>query len=86
MSDDIVPIAVANYQRIVIMTGAGRSVASGLPSYRGVGGLWDEVDVGSRATAAAIQSDPARVWSFFAGVRKQIASARPNPGHLAIAQ
>lgn len=86
MTDDVSPIALANYRQLVIMTGAGISVGSGLPTYRGVGGLWDEVDVGSHATAAAIESDPARVWSFFASVRKQIALARPNAGHLAIAQ
>lgn len=70
----------------MVMTGAGISVASGLPTYRGVGGLWNKVDVASHATAAAIQSDPTRVWNFFAEVRAQIAVARPNAGHLAIAQ
>jgi NAD-dependent deacetylase len=68
------------------MTGAGISVASGLPTYRGAGGLWSEIDVASHATAAAMQSDPARVWRFFAGVRRQIAAARPNAGHLAVAR
>jgi NAD-dependent deacetylase len=76
---------LGQYKRIVVVTGAGISVASGLPTYRGVGGLWDTVDVGSHATAAAIAADPARVWAFFAGVRGQIAGAKPNAGHLAIA-
>src|SRR5512145_359089 len=79
-------IELAKYQQIVIMTGAGISVASGLPTYRGVGGLWNKVDVASHATAAAIQSDAARVWEFFADIRKQISAARPNAGHIAIAQ
>jgi len=83
---DVTPIDLGNYRRIVVMTGAGISVASGLPTYRGAGGLWDKVDVRSHATAAAVQADPARVWSFFAEVRAQIAVAQPNVGHLAIAQ
>ena len=83
---DVTPIDLGHYRRIVVMTGAGISVASGLPTYRGAGGLWDKVDVRSHATAAAIQADPARVWTFFAEVRAQIAVAHPNVGHLAIAQ
>jgi NAD-dependent deacetylase len=79
------PINLASYKQIVIMTGAGISVASGLPTYRGAGGLWDKVDVGSHATAAAIEADPERVWGFFSQVRKQIAAAQPNAGHVAIA-
>jgi NAD-dependent deacetylase len=83
---DVTPIELGKYRRIVVMTGAGISVASGLPTYRGTGGLWDKVDVQSHATAAAIEADPARVWSFFAEVRAQIAVAHANAGHLAIAQ
>jgi NAD-dependent deacetylase len=77
---------LAQYKQIVIMTGAGISVGSGLPTYRGVGGLWDTVDVASHATAAAMSQDPSKVWAFFSGVRRQIAQAQPNSGHLAIAR
>ena len=79
-------IRLADYEQIVILTGAGVSAASGLPTYRGAGGLWDKVDVGRHATAAAIEADPARVWEFFAEVRAQVAAARPNAAHLAIAE
>ena len=79
-------IDLANYRRIVVMTGAGISVASGLPTYRGVGGLWHKVDVGAHATASAVQADPERVCRFFADIRVQIAESRPNAGHLAIAR
>lgn len=74
------------YRRIVVMTGAGISVASGLPTYRGSGGLWHEVEVEKHATAAAIAAAPARVWQFFAGIRAQVASAAPNAAHLALAE
>ncbi|MDF3066423.1 MAG: Silent information regulator protein Sir2 [Polyangiaceae bacterium] len=79
------PLDIAQYKQIVIMTGAGISVASGLPTYRGVGGLWETVDVASHATAAAMSEDPGKVWAFFSSVRRQIAQAQPNLGHLAIA-
>lgn len=68
------------------MTGAGVSAASGLPTYRGVGGLWNTSDVERYATAAAMATDPIRVWEFFSRLRTQIAAAAPNPAHIAIAQ
>jgi NAD-dependent deacetylase len=78
-------IDLSKYQRIVLLTGAGVSVASGLPTYRGAGGLWKAVDVERHATAAAIEADPARVWEFFSEVRSLLATAKPNAAHLAIA-
>jgi NAD-dependent deacetylase len=83
---DSAKITLANYRHIVVLTGAGVSVASGLPTYRGIGGLWDTVDVEGHATATAIAADPSRVWAFFAEIRRQIAGARPNATHLALAQ
>lgn len=83
---NIAPIALANYRQIVVLTGAGISAASGLPTYRGVGGIWNEVSVDSHATAAAVQEDPERVWRFFAELRQQVAEAEPNAGHVAIAR
>jgi NAD-dependent deacetylase len=80
------PLELARYRQIVIMTGAGISVASGLPTYRGRGGLWGAVDVESHVTAAAMEAKPSKVWEFFAHVRRQIAEAAPNAGHYAIAR
>ena len=78
----ITPINISDYRQIVVMTGAGISAASGLPTYRGAGGLWNEIDVENNATAAAVQSDPKRVWRFFAELRKKVAGARPNAAGL----
>ena len=72
---NIGPIPLANYREIVVLTGAGISVASGLPTYRGVGGIWNQVSVDGHATAAAVQSDPERVWRFFTELRHQVAQA-----------
>ena len=82
----VAPLDLAPYKHIVIVTGAGISAASGLPTYRGAGGLWDTVDVASHATAAAIAADPSRVWAFFAHIRTQLGNTKPNAGHLAIAR
>lgn len=79
-------IELSKYQRIVLLTGAGVSVASGLPTYRGAGGLWKTVDVEQHATAAAIEGDPARVWEFFSEVRSLLATAKPNAAHVSIAR
>jgi NAD-dependent deacetylase len=79
-------LELGNYRRIVVLTGAGISVASGLPTYRGKGGLWHEVEVDKHATAAAIAADPARVWDFFAQIRARVAAAKPNAAHLALAE
>lgn len=79
-------IVWGDYKNIVVLTGAGISVASGLRPYRGPGGLWSEIDVDGVVTAAAIARDPRRVWSYFAGARRAVAEAQPNPAHLALAR
>ena len=73
------------YREIAVLTGAGISVGSGLPTYRGAGGLWKASRVESFATAEAIHAAPERVWDFFSGVRSKIAAASPNPAHRALA-
>ena len=78
-------LLLERYQRIVVLTGAGVSAASGLPTYRGSGGLWTTANVESYATATAIAADPARVWTFFAELRAKVAEAAPNAAHLALA-
>lgn len=77
---------LAGYREIVVLTGAGVSVASGLQTYRGAGGLWKVANVEQNATVEALALDPMRVWSFFAELRLAVANARPNPAHQALAQ
>lgn len=86
-SDTSIPsIDWLEYKRIVVLTGAGVSVASGLPTYRGVGGVWDSADVETHATAAALKKDPIRVWEFFAQLRSRVSEANPNAAHKALAE
>jgi NAD-dependent deacetylase len=82
---DAPQLDLARYQRIVVLTGAGISVASGLPTYRGAGGIWKQVDVDQHATAAAVLADPGRVWDFFSELRGQLAAKVPNAAHHALA-
>jgi NAD-dependent deacetylase len=86
VSDAVAALDLSGYREIVVLTGAGVSVASGLPTYRGVGGLWEATDVAGHATAAAIAADPRKVWAFFAQLRRGISGAAPNPAHLALAR
>lgn len=79
------PIDFTRYRRIVVLTGAGISVASGLPTYRGEGGLWTAENVDRYATADAVSRDPTGVWEFFARTRRAFAGAAPNRAHLALA-
>ncbi len=79
------PIGLSRYRRIVVLMGAGLSAPSGLPTYRGPGGLWNTVEVGAYATAEALAADPKSVWRFFAQLGHQLRQVAPNAGHLALA-
>jgi len=80
------PIRASDYSGIVVLTGAGVSVASGLRPYRGPGGLWEEVGAEVYADARALETDPEKVWGFFGTMRAQVARAAPNPAHVALAE
>jgi NAD-dependent deacetylase len=69
----------------VVLTGAGVSVASGVPSFRGEGGLWERYDPAEHATIEALRRDPARVWQFLRDLDAVLAAAVPNAAHRALA-
>ncbi|HPA06839.1 MAG TPA: NAD-dependent deacylase [Candidatus Hydrogenedentes bacterium] len=77
-------IDMAAYRRIVILTGAGVSAASGLDTFRGHGGLWRQFDAEACATATALRTDPLRVWRLISFMRRGAKTAKPNPAHQAI--
>jgi len=79
-------LGVERYQRVVVLTGAGVSVASGLRPYRGPGGLWEEQGVADLATPRAVAEQPEKVWQLFGQARIAAARARPNPAHLVLAE
>jgi NAD-dependent deacetylase len=71
--------------RIVFLTGAGMSVESGIPTFRGGDGLWDHEPVMEVCSDVAWQRDPKRVNDFFNRLRRKYMNAEPNEGHRLIA-
>lgn len=71
--------------RVLALCGAGLSASSGLPTFRGAGGLWRNHDPTSLATPDAFEEDPALVWFFYAWRRHMALQAQPNAGHRALA-
>lgn len=83
--------AIKQAERILLITGAGLSADSGLPTYRGLGGLYNgHTDEGLPIEAALsgsmLQRDPALCWKYLAELGKACLSAQPNAGHRAIAE
>ncbi len=79
-------LSLKQYRQIVVLTGAGVSVASGLRPYRGPGGWWaDHPEDLEMATAEAAAADPMAPWRVFATLRKGVAEATPNAAHVALA-
>ena len=72
--------------RILALCGAGLSAASGLPTFRGAGGLWRSHDAVSLATPDAFSRDPGLVWQFYSYRRHMALQAQPNPAHYALAE
>jgi NAD-dependent deacetylase len=79
-------LQAVQWRHVVVLTGAGISVASGLPTYRGPGGLWTRREQEELPDAALLARDPSRVWSLFGPLREQVRAATPNPAHLALAR
>lgn len=72
-------------ERVVVLTGAGISADSGVPTFRGPEGLWKRWRPEQLATPEAFRSDPRLVWEWYAWRREKVAACRPNPGHDALA-
>jgi NAD-dependent deacetylase len=73
-------------KRITILTGAGVSAASGVPTFRGDDGLWNDKRAEELATPDGFAADPKLVWEWYDWRRQLIAKAEPNAAHLALAR
>lgn len=71
--------------KLVVLSGSGISAESGIPTFRGSGGLWEGMDVMQIATPEAWRDNPARVLRFYNERRAGVIQAQPNAGHLALA-
>lgn len=77
-------VAVTQKQPVVVMTGAGISAESGIPTFRGAGGLWQGFRAEELATPQAFAANPQRVWEWYQWRRDLVGQAQPNDGHLAL--
>lgn len=71
--------------RIFVLTGAGVSAESGLPTFRGANGLWRGYRVEDVASPEAFAADPSLVWQFYSERREKHRTVDPNPAHFALA-
>lgn len=86
IEDAVRAIRTARPDRIAVLTGAGVSADSGIPTFRGAGGLWREFRSEDLATPEAFRRDAAMVWEWYEWRRGLIREARPNAAHEALAR
>jgi len=86
MSATVVRERLRAARRVTVLTGAGVSAASGVPTFRGAGGLWRNRNAQELATPEAFARDPSLVWDWYAWRREVIAGCAPNAAHHAIAR
>jgi len=72
--------------KLFILTGAGVSAESGIPTFRGVNGLWRNYRIEEVASPHAWARDPRLVWEFYSMRRRVALAAKPNPAHIALAK
>jgi NAD-dependent deacetylase len=82
---DAAAAILAGAHRVAVLTGAGISAESGVPTFRGAEGLWRTYRAESLATPEAFGRDPALVWEWYDWRRGLIAPVEPNPGHTVLA-
>ncbi len=85
MSDSLLN-ALLHAKKVVTLTGAGISAESGIPTFRGAGGLWEGYPVEKVATVEGFEKDPQLVWRFYNERRVNIAKAAPNDAHIILAK
>lgn len=78
-------ISIAPNDRLFILTGAGISAESGIPTFRDAGGLWRKYRIEEVASPHAWRRDPRLVWDFYSMRRRTAGTVKPNPGHFALA-
>jgi NAD-dependent deacetylase len=71
---------------VSVLTGAGISAESGVPTFRDPGGIWEKFRPEQLANFEAFLSDPDLVWSWYQHRREIIRDVKPNPGHIALAE
>ena len=78
-------ILIDEHTHVLVLTGAGVSAESGIPTFRDLGGLWDQYPIEQVASPEGFRDDPRLVWAFYSERRRRGKSCQPNPGHEALA-
>lgn len=84
--------ALVHARRVVVVTGAGMSAESGLPTYRGIGGLYNDVEIEQNLPieeilhAYTLARNPALTWKYIAQIERACRGAAPHAGHRLLAQ
>ncbi|HVO80300.1 MAG TPA: NAD-dependent deacylase [Terriglobales bacterium] len=78
-------VRLTSSDHVFILTGAGISAESGIPTFRGASGLWRNYRIEEVASPYAWQRDPPMVWEFYSMRRRVAAEAKPNPAHFTLA-
>jgi NAD-dependent deacetylase len=76
--------AISKSKKTIALTGAGISVASGIPPFRGKGGLWEKYNPDEYASVTSFLEDPKKVWIMLREMIDTILPAKPNPAHIAL--
>jgi len=79
-------LSIGDNDRLFVLTGAGISAESGLPTFRASDGLWAGHNIEDVCTPEAWERNPALVWEFYSARRASGQQAQPNPAHFALAQ
>src|SRR6201997_5750838 len=79
-------LLISPTDRVFILTGAGVSAESVIPTFRGVNGLWRNYRIEEVASPHAWNRDPRLVWEFYSMRRRVAAESKPNPAHSALAK
>ena len=77
---------LASADQVCVLSGAGVSAESGVPTFRGAEGLWKSYSPQDLATPQAFRRDPRLVWEWYDWRRGKIGACKPNPGHFALAR
>ncbi len=79
------PLLLDEHTYLLVLTGAGVSAESGVPTFRGSNGLWENEPVERVASPEGFEADPSRVWRFYSQRRAGAGGVVPNAGHHALA-
>ena len=78
--------AIKNAECTIVVTGAGISTESGIPTFHGTSGIWAKYPIEEYATIEAYDRNPEKVWAFWCELLGDVSECKPNPGHKALAE